>query len=104
MVCSQEIDARHVAGHRSTDYSRSGCRMCYFCHAQLFEITHVANIKSTVLCNPHAKTRKLWKRSAGLPPLEAIYPSINSAASSVAALHAPAEMPHHSLRFSGMQT
>ena len=47
---------------------------------QLFEITHVANIKSTFLCNLHAKTRKLWKRSAGLPPLEAIYPSINSAA------------------------
>src|SRR6516165_127230 len=36
--------------------------------------------KSTVLGNPHAKTRKLWKRAAGLPPLEAIYPSINSAA------------------------
>src|ERR1700751_4104806 len=23
--------------------------MCYFCHAQLFEITHVANIKSTLV-------------------------------------------------------
>src|SRR3984957_9133153 len=46
---SQEIDSRHVAAHRSTDYSRSGCRMCYFCHAQLFEITHLANIKSTLV-------------------------------------------------------
>jgi hypothetical protein len=37
--CSQEIDLRHAAEHRSTDQSRNGCRMCYFCHAQLFEIT-----------------------------------------------------------------
>ena len=25
-----------------------------------------------LLCNTHAKTQKLWKRSAGLPPLKAI--------------------------------
>jgi hypothetical protein len=25
-----------------------------------------------LLCNTHAETQKLWKRSAGLPPLEAI--------------------------------
>jgi hypothetical protein len=37
--CSQEIDLRHAAEHRSTDQSRNGCRMCYFCHEQLFEIT-----------------------------------------------------------------
>jgi hypothetical protein len=33
--------------------------MCYFCYAQLSEIVHVANIKST-LGNTHAETRKLW--------------------------------------------
>ena len=100
IFCSQEIDARHVAGHRSTDYSRSGCRMCYFCHAQLFEITHVANIKSTFLCNPHAKTRKLWKRSAGLPPLEAILVDQFSSPVRCCTSRAPAEMPPlHSLRF-----
>src|SRR6516165_3039983 len=49
------------------------------------------------LCNLHAKTRKLWKRSAGLPPLEAIYLSIKFSSPSVAALHAPAEMPHCTL-------
>src|SRR6266581_316878 len=37
--------------------------MCYFCHAQLFEITYAENIKS-LLCNIHAETRKLWKYSA----------------------------------------
>src|SRR6516165_8778547 len=79
------------AGHRSADYSRSGCQMCYFCHAQLFEITHVANIKSTLgqhscrdaevvegFC-PVAASRSNARRSIQQPP--------------VAALHAPAEMP-----------
>ena len=46
---SQEIDSRHVTAHRSIDYSRNICRMCYFCHAQLFEITDAANIKSTLV-------------------------------------------------------
>ena len=50
--CSQEIDLRHAAEHRSTDQSRNGCRMCYFCHAQLFEITRVANIKNTLVQHP----------------------------------------------------
>jgi hypothetical protein len=44
--CSQEIDSLHATEHRSTDQSRNGCRMCHFCHAQLFEITHAENIKS----------------------------------------------------------
>jgi NAD(P)-dependent dehydrogenase (short-subunit alcohol dehydrogenase family) len=64
---------------------------------QLFEITHVANIKTPFLGNLHAKTRKLWKRSAGLQPLEAIYLSIKFSSPSVAAPHAPAEMPHCTL-------
>src|SRR6516165_9656634 len=46
---SQEIDSRHVTGHRSIDYSRNSCRMCHFCHAQLLEITDAANIKSTLV-------------------------------------------------------
>src|SRR5258707_10938785 len=46
---SQEIDPHHATEHRSTDQSRNGCGMCCFCHAQLFEITHVANIKSTLV-------------------------------------------------------
>src|ERR1700745_4406801 len=65
--------------------------MCYFCHAQLFEITHVANIKSTLVhhsCRtakvgeafcPVAASRSNTRRSIHQPP--------------VAALHAPAEMP-----------
>ena len=66
--------------------------MYYFCHAQLFEITHLANITVKVpLGNTHAETRKLWKRSAGLPSLEAIL--VDQFTSRPYALHAPAEMP-----------
>src|ERR1700756_1116889 len=65
--------------------------MCYFCHAQLFEITHVANIKNTLVQHScrNAKVveafcrvtapRSNARRSIPQPP--------------VAALHAPAEMP-----------
>ena len=65
--------------------------MCYFCYAQLFEITHVANIKSTLVqhsCRNAevveafcriAASRGDTRRSIHQPP--------------VAALHAPADMP-----------
>jgi hypothetical protein len=66
-------------------------RMCYFCHAQLFEITHLANIKITLaqhscrnaevveaFCRV-AASRSNTRRSIHQP--------------SVAALHLPAEMP-----------
>jgi hypothetical protein len=33
---------------------------------------HMSRTLKVLLCNTHAETRKLWKRSAGLPPLEAI--------------------------------
>ena len=65
--------------------------MCYFCYAQLFEITHLTNIKSTLVqhscrnaevveafCRV-AASRSNTRRSIHQP--------------SVAALHAPAEMP-----------
>jgi len=32
---------------------------------------HMSRTLKVLLCNTHAETRKLWKRSAGLPPLEA---------------------------------
>src|SRR5206468_11552093 len=65
--------------------------MCYFCYAQLFEITHLTNIKSTLVqhscrnaevveafCRV-AASRSNTRRSTHQP--------------SVAALQAPAEMP-----------
>src|ERR1700739_483112 len=64
--------------------------MCYFCHAQLFEITYLANIKRTLVqhsCRnaevveafcPVAASRSNTRRSIHQPP--------------VAALPAPAEM------------
>src|SRR5246127_1856846 len=33
---------------------------------------HMSRTLKLLLCNAHAKTGKLWKRSAGLPPLESI--------------------------------
>jgi hypothetical protein len=35
-----------------------------FCHTQLFEITGARKMKSPFVCNIHAETQKLWKRSA----------------------------------------
>ena len=57
------IDPHHATEHRSTDQSRNCCGMCCFWHAQPFEITRAKNIK-ILLCNVHAKTRKLWKHFA----------------------------------------
>src|ERR1700746_2430992 len=51
---------------------------------------HMSRTLKVLLCNSHAETRKLWKRSAGLPPLEAIPVDQFT---SIAELHAPAEMP-----------
>src|SRR6202035_2435317 len=47
--CSQEIDSRYATEFGSTVQSRESCRMRHFCHAQLFEITRVKNIKSPLL-------------------------------------------------------
>jgi hypothetical protein len=33
---------------------------------------HISQTLKVLFCNTHAETRKLWKHSAGLPPLEAI--------------------------------
>ena len=33
---------------------------------------HMSRTLKVLLCNTHAETRKLWKRSARLPPLEAM--------------------------------
>ena len=50
--CSQEIDSLYATEFGSTVQSRKSCRMRYFCHAQLFEITRVKNIKSPLLHQP----------------------------------------------------
>ena len=48
-------------GHRD---QQAYCCNVTFCHPQLFEITDARKMKSAFLCNIHAETRKLWKRSA----------------------------------------
>jgi hypothetical protein len=55
LECAVYISARKKLIHAMsldtdpTDYSRNSCRICYFCHLQLFEITHAKNIKSAAL-------------------------------------------------------
>jgi hypothetical protein len=59
---------------------------------------HMSRTLKVLLCNTHAETRKLWKRSAGLPPLEAIPVDQFTSRPS---LHftRPPRCPLHSLRF-----
>jgi hypothetical protein len=45
------IDSHYATESRSTDYSRNSCRMRYYYHAQLFEITRASKIKSLLSKN-----------------------------------------------------
>jgi hypothetical protein len=72
-------------------------------HAQLFEITHVANIKST-LVQPSCQNAEVVEAFCRVAASRTI-PVDQFTSPSVAALHAPAEIaPLHSLRFFDMQT
>jgi hypothetical protein len=106
LECAVYISARKKLIHAmSLDIDRPinravvvGCAISAY--AQLFEITHVANIKSTLV---HTETRKLWKRSAGLPPLEAIPVDQLIYRPLLHFVRLP-RCPLHYLRFPGMQT
>jgi hypothetical protein len=63
---------------------------------------HMSRTLKVLLGNTHAKTRKLWKRSAGLPPLEAIPVDQFTACPLLHVARLP-RCPLHYL-FSGMQT
>ena len=62
---------------------------------------HMPRTLKIPLCNAHAKTRKLWKRSAGLPPLEAM--PVDQFTRRPLPSRLP-RCPTHYLRFPGMQT
>jgi hypothetical protein len=64
---------------------------------------HMSRTLKVLLCNAHAKTRKLWKRSAGLPPLEAIPVDQFTSRPLLNFTRLP-RYPLHYLRFPGMQT
>ena len=59
---------------------------------------HMSRTLKVLLCYPHAKTRKLWKRSAGLPPLEAILVD-QSTSRPLLYFMRPLRYPLHSPRF-----
>src|SRR6266700_1099641 len=64
---------------------------------------HMSRTLKVRVCNTYAETRKLWKRSAGLPPLEAI-PIDQFASRLLLHFKRPPRCPPQSLRFPGMQT
>src|ERR1700721_687258 len=62
---------------------------------------HISRTLKVLLCNTHAETRKLWKRSAGLPPLEAIPVDQFTSRPLLHFTRLP-RCPLHYLRFPGM--
>jgi hypothetical protein len=64
---------------------------------------HMPRTLKVLLCNTHAETRKLWKRSAGLPPLEAIPVDQFTSRPLLNFTRLPRCPPHY-LRFPAMQT
>jgi hypothetical protein len=64
---------------------------------------HMSRTLKVLLCNAHAETRKLWKRFAGLPPLEAIPVDQFTSRPLLHFTRLP-RCPLHYLQFPGMQT
>jgi hypothetical protein len=64
---------------------------------------HMSRTLRILLCNTHAETRKLWKRSAGLPSLEAIAVD-QFTRRPLQHFTRPPRCPLRSPRFPGMQT
>src|ERR1700760_39857 len=69
---SQKIDSRHVSLDIDQLINRAVVVECAISATRNYLKLHMPRTLKALLCNPHAETRKLWKRSAGLPPLEAI--------------------------------
>ena len=63
---------------------------------------HMSRTLKMLLCNTRAETRKLWKRSARLPPLEAM-PVDRFTSRPLLHFTHPPRYPLHSPRFPGMQ-
>ena len=63
---------------------------------------HMSRTLKILLCNTHAETRKLWKRSARLPPLKAM-PADQFTSRPLLHFTRPPRCPLHSPRFPGMQ-
>src|SRR5215475_10290772 len=63
---------------------------------------HMSQTLKVLLRNTHAETRKLWKRSAGLPPLEAMPVDQFTSRPLLHFTRLP-RCPLHYLRFPGMQ-
>ena len=77
LECAVYISARKKLIHAMSldierPINRAGVVGCAISATRNYLKLHMSRTLTVLLCNTHAKTRKLWKRSAGLPPLEAI--------------------------------
>jgi hypothetical protein len=76
--------------------------MCYFCHAQLFEITHVANIKSA-LVQRSCRNAEVVEAFCRVAALEAIPVDQFTSRPLLHFTRLP-RCPLHYLQFPGIQT
>ena len=106
--CAVYISARKKLIHAmSLDIDRPisravvvGCAISATCN---YLKLHMSRTLKVFFCNTHAKTRKLWKRSAGLPPLETI-PVDQFTSRPLLHFTRPPRCPLHSPRLPGVQT
>src|ERR1700738_4453877 len=108
LECAVYISARKKLIHAmSLDTDRPISRVvvvgCAISATRNYLKLHISRTLKVLLCNTHAETRKLWKRSAGLPPLEAI-PVDQFTSRPLPHFTRLPRCPLHYLRFPGMQT
>jgi hypothetical protein len=108
LECAVYISARNKLIHAmSLDIERPINRAtvvgCAVSATRNYLKLHMPRTLNVLLCNTHAETRKLWKRSAGLPPLEAIPVDQFTSRPLLNFTRLP-RCPLHYLRFPGMQT
>jgi hypothetical protein len=107
LECAVDISARKKLIHTmplDTDrpINRAAVVGCAISATRNYLKLHMSRTLKVLFCNTHAETRKLWKRSARLPPLEAI---LVDQFASRPLLHftRPPRCPLHSPRFPAMQ-
>src|SRR6516162_10300079 len=107
LECAVYISARKKLFHAmSLDIDRPINRAmvvgCAMSATRNYLKLHMPRTLKVLLCNTHAETRKLWKRSARLPSLEAIPVDQFTSRRLLHFTRAP-RCPPHSPRFPGMQ-
>jgi hypothetical protein len=100
-ACKKLIDAMSLDIDRPVN--RAVVVGCAISATRNYLKLHMSRTLKILLCNAHAETRKLWKRFAGLPPLEAIPVDQFTSRPLLHFTRLPRCPPHY-LQFPGMQT